>query len=267
LERDEDDAASGEAHLPMIGRSARLRSLMAGAVLPWEAAKLIFERPTLLLWASLPLLITLVLYYYVIGGLTAMAQALVSGWFITWGLNPQGLVVWSLEIMAGLALALVAAVTFAFTSSVVASPFNDLLARRTERYATPPLPAAGEATAAQQMRVIWIDLFKAVAAGTASLVALLVVWIPVVNLISFASAFALISFQYLSYPQTRRGIGLGGGLLFLWRHAYACAGFGATISFLFAIPFLGSFALPVAVVGGTLLASRCPGGDGFERLR
>jgi uncharacterized protein involved in cysteine biosynthesis len=266
LERDEDDAASGEAHLPMIGRSARLRSLMAGAVLPWEAAKLIFERPTLLLWASLPLLITLVLYYYVIGGLTAMAQALVSGWFITWGLNPQGLVVWSLEIMAGLALALVAAVTFAFTSSVVASPFNDLLARRTERYATPPLPAAGEATAAQQMRVIWIDLFKAVAAGTASLVALLVVWIPVVNLISFASA-ALISFQYLSYPQTRRGIGLGGGLLFLWRHAYACAGFGATISFLFAIPFLGSFALPVAVVGGTLLASRCPGGDGFERLR
>lgn len=251
----------------MIRRAARLRSLFAGAILPWEAAKLIFERPTLLLWASLPLLITLVLYYYVIGGLTGMAQALVSGWFVDWGFDPRGLVVWSLELMAGLALALVAAVTFAFTSSVVASPFNDLLAHRAEHYATPPLPAAGEATAAQQMRLIWIDLFKAVAAGTVSFLALLVVWIPVVNLVSFASAFALISFQYLSYPQTRRGVGLRGGLLFLWRHVYACAGFGATISLLFAIPFLGSFALPIAVVGGTLLAARCPGGAGFARLR
>ena len=36
---------------------------------------------------------------------------------------------------------MVAALTFVFTSSIVASPFNDILAERTERFAEIPLPS------------------------------------------------------------------------------------------------------------------------------
>jgi CysZ protein len=251
----------------LVRLSPQLRSLRAGLVLPWEATRLVVRTPVLMLFAALPIALTLVLYYFVIAELTDLIQTVVSGWFVTFGLDAGGLIVRALDLMTALVLALVAAVTFAFTASIIASPFNDLLAERAKRYAAPALSAAPEHTPRQQLTLIWIDLLKAAAAGFGAFFALLVVWIPFVNAVSFGVAFILVSFQYLSYPQTRRGIGLGGGLLFLWRHAWACAGFGATISFLFAIPLVQSLALPVAVVGGTLLAARAPGGEGFERLR
>lgn len=213
------------------------------------------------------MLVTLVLYYYGIAFLIERIQALLASWFVDWGLEPGGLLFWTLELMTRSVLLLAAAVTFAFTSSVVASPFNDRLALATERHVRPPLPAPARGGPEAQLRVIAIDLLKATAAGTASLAALLVAWIPVVNVLSFTIAFLLVGFQYLSYPQTRREVGLLAGLEFLWRHAWACAGFGASVSVLFALPIVSSLALPLAVVGGTLLAARCPGGDGHEPLR
>jgi uncharacterized protein involved in cysteine biosynthesis len=247
--------------------ASRRASLRFGATLPWRAARLVARTPGLLLWSVLPIVVTLVLYYQGIGFLIDRAQALLAGWFVDWGLEPGGLLFWALELMTRSVLLLVAAVSFAFASSVVASPFNDRLALATERHARPPLPAAAPAGAEAQLRVIALDLLKATAAGVASLVALLVAWIPVVNLFSFAAAFLLVCFQYLSYPQTRRGVGLRAGLAFLWRHVWSCAGFGASVSVLFALPILSSLALPLAVVGGTLLAARCPGGDGRLPLR
>ena len=247
--------------------ASRRASLRWGATLPWRVARLVARTPRLLLWSVLPILVTLVLYYYGIGYLIDRAQALLAAWFIDWGLEPGGLLFWMLELMTRSVLLLVAAVSFAFASSVVASPFNDRLALVAEPHARPPLPATASVGPGAQLRVVAIDLFKATAAGTASLVALLVAWIPVVNVLSFAAAFLLVSFQYLSYPQTRRGVGLRAGLAFLWRHAWACAGFGASVSVLFALPVVSSLALPIAVVGGTLLAARCPGGEGHEPLR
>jgi uncharacterized protein involved in cysteine biosynthesis len=246
---------------------ARFRSLRFGATLPWHAARLIVQRRELAIWSLLPIGLTLVLYYFVIGALVDIAQGLLAAWFIDWGLDPGGWLYWAFELMARMVLLLAAAVTFAFTSSIVASPFNDRLGEKAEAYAEPPLSPAGASSWRQQLDLVVIDLGKAVAAGTASLAALLFAWIPVVNLLSFALAFLLVCFQYLSYPQTRRAVGLRDGVEFLWRHRWACTGFGATISLLFALPVVSSLVLPIAVVGGTLLAARCPGGGGLPPLR
>jgi len=253
--------------VPVRTRSSRFRSLTFGLSLPWRAAQLIVQRRELLVWSLLPILLTLVLYYYVIGALVDVAQGLLAAWFIDWGLDPGGWIYWAFELMARMVLLLAAAVTFAFTSSVVASPFNDKLGEKAEAYAAPPLSAVGATGWRQQLHLVAIDLGKAVAAGLVSLTALLVAWIPIVNLFSFALAFLLVSFQYLSYPQTRRGIGLRDGVHFLARHRWACIGFGATITLLFALPVVSSLVLPIAVVGGTLLAARCPGGDDLAQLR
>ncbi|MCC7443144.1 MAG: hypothetical protein IT285_16045, partial [Bdellovibrionales bacterium] len=64
-----------------------------------------------------------------------------------------------------------------------------------------------------------------------------------------------------------RGVALGEGLRFLARHFFACVGHGATLTVLFAVPFLGSFVLPIAVVGGTLLVARAPGSAAAAPLR
>ncbi len=248
-------------------RLGRLASLRFGLRLPLEAARLIVRTPALLWWSALPVLLTLVLYYFVIGPLVALARSAFAAAFGLFGAAPGGLAFWLLDAMSQAVLLLVAALGFAFTSSVIASPFNDRLAARAERHATPRLPPVAPASGGRQLERVLLGLAKALATGAASLVALLVAWIPIVNLLSFAAAFQLVAFQYLSYPQTRRGIGLLAGALFLGRHPWACAGFGLTIAVLFALPIVSSLALPMAVVGGTLLAARGPGGPEHAALR
>ncbi len=65
--------------------------------------------------------------------------------------------------------------------------------------------------------------------------------------------FLLVTFQFVSFPQTRRGEGVLDGIRFLGRNFWVSLGFGMSIAFLFALPLVSTLALPIAVVGGTLL--------------
>ena len=111
---------------------------------------------------------------------------------------------------------------------------------------------------------IFIDIVKSIASAGVGIIALLLSWVPIVNIFAFALAFLLVAFQYISYPQTRRGIGLIDGAGFLRRHFFASVGFGTTVTILYMIPFLSSFMLPLAVVGGTLLVARAGGSPALK---
>ena len=183
------------------------------------------------------------------------------------GFGPDSWIGWFFVLSGKIILWMVAALTFIFTSSIVASPFNDILAKRSEEFTETPLPPVTNKSLKQNVQLIGIDLFKTATAFIAAVFAIIFCWVPVVNVFAFILAFLLVTFQYISYPQTRRSIGLREGAKFLWNHIYACTGFGAILSFLFAIPFLSSFVLPIAVVGGTLLAARAPGTSELFRLK
>jgi uncharacterized protein involved in cysteine biosynthesis len=118
-----------------------------------------------------------------------------------------------------------------------------------------------------KLRLILIDLGKSVAAAVATFGAILLSWVPVLNFAAFALAFLLVCFQYISYPQTRRGQGIREGLKFLLHHPFACLGFGASLTFLFSIPLVSSLCFPMAVVGGTLLVARSQRGAAGFKLR
>jgi CysZ protein len=152
-------------------------------------------------------------------------------------------------------------------STIVAAPLNDTLAARTERHAVPPLPPPPRDRPGGQLRLIWIDLVKTIAATVVGFAAMALALVPVVNAGCVVAVCLLVCFQYISYPQTRRHVGLVSGARFLVRHAWACTGFGAAVSALFAIPILQSLALPLAVVGGTLLVARAPGDAHLPPLR
>jgi uncharacterized protein involved in cysteine biosynthesis len=245
----------------------RLRSLLYGLTLPYTAARLIVVTPALLFWSLLPVAITLALYVYVIGALQSWVLDLLQAYFAAWGWDPAGWSAWTVTLMSRVVLILAGALTFAFASTIVASPFNDVLAARTEPLATPPLAPVESGGLAAQTRLIWIDLVKTVAATVAGFAAILFSWIPLLNVGAAIAVCLLVCFQYTSYPQTRRQERLGGGLRFLLRHAWACSGFGAAITLLYVIPFVSSLALPVAVVGGTLLVARAGAGATMPRLR
>lgn len=232
---------------------APIRSFTFGLTLPVRSARLIVTRPSLLAWSIFPVLLTLVLYYFVVSWLQTEAQTLVMEYYAQWMGNTEGWGATVVLILSKVMIFLAAALTFSFTSTLLASPFNDFLAERTEKFSTPTLPPHPGGGLQHQLRTLWIDLVKAGASAVMGIAALLLSWVPLLNLFSFALVFLLVCFQYISYPQTRRGLSLGRSVFFLFRHLPACLGFGASVSFLFAIPFVSSLALPVAVVGGTLL--------------
>ncbi len=213
------------------------------------------------------MVLTFILFIYGISALQDLAIALLQECVAWLGFSTASLIGKFFMLSGKMILWMVAALTFVFTSSIVASPFNDILAERTEKFTEIPLPHVAGKTLKQHAYLIGIDVFKTVITFSVTVFAIVFFWVPVLNIFAFILAFLLVTFQYISYPQTRRSIGLRQGAKFLWCHIYACAGFGAVLSFLFAIPFLSSFVLPLAVVGGTLLVARAQGASQLIPLK
>lgn len=246
---------------------ARTRSFLYGIKLPLAATRLLI-RERALTWISIfPVVLTLVLYFVAIRWIDTSVRKILSDYFALWGFSPESWLAWILHLITQILLLIVGALTFTFASTLLAAPLNDFLAEKTEKFAIPPLPPVPHSSFLRQVGLVGMDLLKTLAATGATLLALVFSWIPVLNLMAFILMFLLVCFQFVTYPQTRRGVGIRGGLGFLWRHFYACLGFGVTTSFLLSIPLLACFALPIAVIGGTLLVARAPGGTGFTPLK
>lgn len=224
--------------------------------LPFRAARLILTSRVLLIWSLIPFLITLTLYIFLLGWLQDWSKQVLLGVMASWGWDPQG---WASAIVLFFSKIMVfifAALTFSFTAALVATPFNDFLAEKTEARSLPPLPPAPFLSWAEQLKVFLIDLGKTLLAAFFSFLAFLFSWVPILNVIALLITFGLVAFQYLSYPQTRRRMGVGESMRFILRYPFASVGFGSVISVLFAVPLFSVLILPVAVVGGTLLFAR-----------
>lgn len=241
----------------------RLKSFLFGLLLPFQSAKLIVRAPTLLFWSMIPILVTAGLSIWITGTLQTGLHDWIFHLFRSRGWNPQGTGAGILFFLLRILSILAGAFLFSFSASTIAAPFNDFLAEHAEPRATPPLPAPPPTPWLARLKLIRIDLAKSVAAAIGAALALVFSWIPVVNLIVFGVTFLLITFQFVSYPQTRRGQDLFEGLRFLRKHFFASLGFGAVTALLFAVPLISILALPVSVVGGTLLFARA---QGRERL-
>ena len=244
-----------------------IESFAFGFSLPLRAAKVVFRHPVLIFWSALPISLTLFLYFYVISALQSRLTHWVAERLPDLGASPDGWIATSVMVLVKVVLFLVGAFTFSIIASIVASPFNDFLAESSEKWTELPLskPLTGGWTL--RARLIAIDLAKTAAATAATVIALLISWIPAVNILGLLIAALLVCFQYISYAQTRRSVGLWGGLAFLLRHLFACAGFGIVLTLIFAVPIVSSLCLPFAVVGGTLLVARAPGDARLGRLR
>jgi len=226
-----------------------------GFTAPFHAARLIMQKKSLILLSLIPVILTGALYYYALAGVQEWMQSFVTGTFSSWGISPTGffssLVVWGIRFI----LFIGAALSFAYCAVALSTPFNDFLAEKAESYALPPLGKI-KMTFFGQIKLIWIDLVKTLCAALISLIALLVSWVPILNIFSILLTFLMLTFQFLTYPQTRRGIGFQKSFIFLWKHFFPCLGFGMIMSGLFAVPFVSFLFLPLGVVGGTLLFAR-----------
>ncbi len=246
----------------MISRfQSWIYSFSFGFFLPIKALKLILKNKKLLFWSVLPLILTLLISIYGVGELKEYFVRIGMHYLSQYGFKEGAISTQAAIFLIKLILFVLAAITFSFLAGIIASPFNDLLAELTEPHCRPrleKLPAPQNWR--DRLRPIGIDIAKTVIVTFLQIVclffAVVVIWIPGLNILLMLLTFWLLSFQFISYPQTRRSEGLSEGVRFLFRHALACAGFGASVGMLFALPLISAFAMPLAVVGGTLLYAR-----------
>lgn len=242
-----------------------LRPFLYGLTLPLRAFAMIATSPTLIAWSVAPVAVTGMAYYLAITSAERWTHAAVETWLAAQGISPEGFLgglasglTWALLLFAG-------ALTFSSAAAVLAVPFNDFLAEKAEPRARPPLAPCGSISMRRRAKLLVIDLLKALFGAALSLLAFAASWIPVLNLAAIPLAFLIVAFQFISYPQTRRGEGVGEAVRFISRNFALCLGFGAALTLLFGIPLLSFLMIPLAVVGGTQLYAVANGAKAAHR--
>lgn len=234
-------------------------SFRYGLGLPFQALRLILSRPKLLLWSLAPIAITLGLYIGVFVSIQGPLSAWITGllfWLKLTQIPWLGSVV---QVLIDLGILWICAITFSAMAALLSTPFSDFLAEASESWCQPPLPPAPRTGCFGWIRLIGIDLGKALFTVPFLVLSMVSAWLPGVNFAVPVMTSLLIVFQFISYPQTRRGLGIGDGVRFLFQHFCACMGLGLMLFGLFSVPFLSALAIPLAVVSGTLLVGRAPG--------
>ena len=234
-----------------------IQDLFTGLLTPFRAMRLILTRRELVLWSILPILTTLIAYYLLYNSVFEPFKA----WIISSTLNyASGLsaigwlkatIDWSLSVVFEVVFWIALAFLFAPFSNLAGLPVNDFLAEASEKHAgLAPIPRASWLGI---IRLILIDFRKSIVSGLALLICLVLAFIPVLNIFALLAGWLLITFQYITYPQTRREQDTRTSLMFLKEHFALSLGFGIVISIGFSLPLINIVVPPIAVVGGTLL--------------
>lgn len=224
--------------------SSALSEFFFGLTAPFAALKLMFRHPKLILLSILPVLITVGilsgLVFLVLSGIAPWVTAHLGTYF---GLAAQVLVTLILIFTAFQLMLLVI--------ETVSTPFNDWLAEHTEKVlgVTPPSrPGFG-----YYFRVIRMDLGKSILNLVMMVAFTMGTWVPVAGLVFLVGIAFLNTLNYISYPQSRRLIGIRQSFDWLKRNGSRSLGFGIATTILFGIPVINFFAIPLSVVGGTLI--------------
>ncbi len=231
--------------------ASKFNDLLKGAITPFLALKLIFNHSRLLSLSLAPIISAVIVFSLMIYALLAGLWTFAHSTFIAFINSYSGIFFVLAAILTLSALSFFAVSFLTFFVSLLASPFNDILAEKTEL-------ALGESdvphwSVGRLFRIFWIDLRKSILTLFTALIFSLGLLIPVANVLFFIGLALLNTFTFITYPQSRREHGLAKSLLWIGDHLFLSLGFGITTLLLFSIPVIDIFALPISVVGGTIL--------------
>jgi CysZ protein len=234
-----------------------LSSFLKGFFTPVSAAALILKNRKLLAFSLIPFFISILFSFSLFAYIQSWVVSHGTHLLAQYGLSTSGFAVKMAIILLDIALIALGSIVFSSVVNILAIPFNDYLAEMAESYTSlPPAPSYTRGFLGRT-RLITIDLFKTMAALwiqiTLLVIGLFTLWLPFLQIITLVFSCWLMTFNFISYPQTRRAEGLFKGFGFVLQYPFASFGFGLSIGFLFAIPFVSIITLPLAVVGGTIL--------------
>lgn len=228
----------------------------AGCLL--RGAKLL-SHPRLRPFVLVPLTINVIIFGSLIGwGLNNLIDWVNSwiGWIPEW----LGFIEWILWPIIGLAVALVTGYLFTAVALLIASPFNALLAEKTEELLTGQPVAGLEGLGAALMGVprgIFREIAKLAYYIPMALFVLLLSFIPAVNVVAPALWLLLgawmMSLQFVDYPMDNHQCSFREVRECVSDRRLSSLGFGGVVAACASVPVLNFFVVPAAVVGATIL--------------
>ena len=247
-------------------RPAPLSIFTGVSVFP-TALGLLLCTPRLWLYALPPVILS----FAAIGFLFTWIRAKIELWFLLWlsarfggwlaehvsiGSFVYGVmnfISWSLTLIA-------TTLAFSWVYLLLAIPFADPLAEATEK-TLGILPDAQ--IGPSFLRRTFIDILKTFVTILLQLatlgITIIFFWVPGIQVVAFIANAYLLAFQYLSYAQTRRGLGVGASLRLLSDRPFVTFAFGATAAAVLFVPYISAFLTPIAIVAGTVLFARLEG--------
>lgn len=228
--------------------ASRFEDFWSGFSSPFRSLELLLRDPGLFTLFILPMSITLtaisIAVYGVLIGVWSAAKALFLSWFGNAFAVGSGI----LAALAGLLLGWIAILVLNQLIQLLSSPFNDLLAERTEKALGEPVPPF---SFGHLIAVFWIDLRKTVLVLFLTGSFLLIGLIPIFGILSVPGLAFVQALTFVSYPQSRRKHGIRESLRWIGANPERSLGFGLASLLLFSIPVLNLFALPLSVMAGT----------------
>ena len=222
-----------------------------------QGAKLLL-RPELRAFVLLPLLVNVL--FFGLGAVLIFSYA--SGWIN--GLTAQlpTWLAWTAWLI-WLVLTILVIVTvfwgFNLMANMIAAPFNGLLAEKTQLLLTGEPVDGGKWSDLMAMvpRTVAREFSKWMYLLPRVILLFVLGWIPVVNLIMpwawLAFGAWMMAIQYVDYPMDNNKISFKDMKKRLGQKKRLHLAFGGSVSVMLLIPIINFFAMPVAVVGATML--------------
>lgn len=230
---------------------SKFNEFFTGATIPLRALILILHHPKLLSLSLAPILITILVFALMIYLMLTGVWSLAHSSYLAFVGDYSGVAFAVLSLLVISALGFFSVSLLTFLMSLCASPFNDVLAEKTEIKIG--LTDAPSWTAGRFIRTLWIDLRKSVVSIFSAVVFGLGMLVPVANILFFVGLALLNTFTFITYPQSRRQQGLIQSLVWIRSNFFLSLGFGIVTLLLFSIPVVDLLILPISVVGGTML--------------
>jgi len=222
-------------------------------------------RPELRRFVLIPILINAVLFIglniYLFGHmdeLSAWAISFLPEWeWLRVGLG------WIIKIIAVISILILSAYSFNFVASLIAAPFNGLLAERAEELLTgerppeEPLSSMIPRTLGRELKKLSYFIPRAIGVF---FICFMIGLIPVVGLIAPILAFTWAAWslciQYVDYCFDNHQVSFDQMLSELSNRKPKSYGFGCSIAVIMLVPFVNLVIMPAAVVGGTVYWSK-----------
>lgn len=222
----------------------------------WEGFSLLFT-PHIRRYVIWPMLVNILLFstlfygsYHLALYLHAQSVAFLPSWlsFLAWLVWPVMLLLVLLMFVYG----------FSTLSNLLAAPFNALLSEAVER----------KFNYTQEQSSSWQELWRLIPSTILRegqkilyclpwwILALILSFIPVVNILSLLIGAWLIALQYLDYPADNHKIPFPTMRQHLQRKRVLTLSFGSSVLLCSAVPLLNLFVMPASVCAATLLWHR-----------